>query len=78
MGIHLSTFKCIYRRYREAGSVALAKSQAGSPALVSSSGRESIKSYVETDPAMILSEIQVKYKKSYNIILSLASICHIL
>ena len=78
MGIHISTFKRIYKHYRETGQVELPKNNAGRPSLISESGYEQIKQWVQSKPTLLLEEIQKKYDEENQIKLSLSTICRTL
>ena len=78
IGIHLSTFKRIYRYYKETGNIELPKNNAGRPSLISESGYNQIKEYVSSTPSMLLSDIQHKYYEDNKIKLSIPTICRAL
>jgi transposase len=78
LGIHLSTFKRIYRYYRDTGKLELPKSNAGRPSLISESGYKKIQEYVSSTPSMLLEDIQNKYYEDNQVKLSLPTICRAL
>ena len=78
LGIHISTFKRIYKHYRETGQVELPKNKAGRPSLISESGYEQIKQWVQSKPTLLLEEIQKRYYEENQIKLSLSTICRAL
>ena len=78
LGIHISTFKRIYKHYRETGQVELPKNKAGRPSLISESGYEQIKQWVQSKPTLLLEEIQKRYDEENQIKLSLSTICRAL
>ena len=75
LGIHLSTFKRIYKFYKEKGTVVLPKRGGGRPSLLDESGYEVLKQFVTSNPSITLEEIQKKYKKETGILLSLSTVC---
>ena len=78
LGIHISTFKRIYKHYRETGDVALPKNNAGRPHLISETGYEQIKEWVLSKPTLLLEDIQKKYYEANQIKLSIPTICRAL
>jgi len=73
--IHLSTFKRIYKQYREMGSVVMSPDQAGRPSSIDESGYTIIKRYVLDKPDATLSEIKQHYQIKKKISLSLSMVC---
>ena len=73
--IHLSTFKRIYKQYRETGSVVMSPSQAGRPSSIDESGYTIIKRYVLDKPDATLAEIKQYYQSKKKISLSLSMVC---
>jgi len=73
--IHLSTFKRIYKQYRETGSVAMSSNQAGRPSSIDGSGYTIIKRYVLDKPDATLVEIKQHYQAKDKISLSLSMVC---
>ncbi len=73
--IHLSTFKRIYKQYRETGSVVMSPSQAGRPSSIDESGHTIIKRYVLGKPDATLAEIKQHYQTKKKISLSLSMVC---
>ncbi len=73
--IHLSTFKRIYKQYRETGSVVMSPNQAGRPSSIDESGYTIIKRYVLDKPDVTLSEIKQHYQTKKRISLSLSMVC---
>ena len=78
LGMHLSTFKRIYKQYRETGSVELPKSNAGRPGLIDDDGFAKIKGYVESNPDITLEAIQTAYENETKVTLSISTICRAL
>ena len=58
LGIHISTFKRIYKHYRATGEVTLPKNNADRPNLISETGYEQIKEWVLSKPTLLLKDIQ--------------------
>jgi len=73
--IHLSTFKRIYKQYRETGSVVMSPNQAGRPSSIDESGYTIIKRYVLDKPDATLAEIKQHYQTKKKISLSLSMVC---
>ena len=73
--IHLSTFKRIYKQYRETGSVEMSPNQAGRPSSIDESGYTIIKRYVLDKPDATLAEIKQHYQTKKKISLSLSMVC---
>ena len=78
IGIHISTFKRIYKYYRETGKLALPKRKGGRPSLISESGYIQLQEYVTTTPSILLEDIQRKYFEDNQVKLSLPTICRAL
>ena len=75
LGIHISTFKRIYKYFRETGKIELPKRKGGRPSLISESGYKQIQEYVSSTPSMLLEDIQNKYYEDNKVKLSLPTIC---